>query len=174
MSPPSINKSEKRNEPTPHSLRNPDSPTRPRNHLREKPDAPSRLLLVEDEALIALSEQMELERYGYQVVVAGTGEAALEICNSDTAIDLILMDIDLGAGMSGPETAIQILKTHQVPVLFLSSHTEPEVIAQTERTSAYGYVGKSFGISVLDVSIKQALRLFHSNVRLPAIAKTAI
>ena len=125
-----------------------------------------RLLLVEDDALIAMSEQMELERYGYQVVVAGTGEDALELCNSTPAIDLILMDVDLGAGMSGPETATQILKIHQVPVLFLSCHTEPEVVAQTERISSYGYVVKNSGITVLDASIKMALKLFQSHINL--------
>ena len=42
-------------------------------------DARPHLLLVEDDALIAMSEQMELERYGYQVALAGTGEEAIEI-----------------------------------------------------------------------------------------------
>jgi len=113
-----------------------------------------------------MSEQMELERCGYQVILAGTGEEAIRICYSEPAFDLILMDIDLGAGMSGPETATQLLKSYQVPVLFLSSHTEPEMVAKTEQISSYGYVVKSSGITVLDTSIKMALRLFQSNVRL--------
>jgi len=132
----------------------------------DKPAPQKKLLLVEDDALIAMSEQMELERYGYHVVVAGTGEQAIEICSGETAFDLILMDIDLGASMSGPETATQILKSQQVPVLFLSSHTEPKVVAQTEMISSYGYVVKSSCITVLDASIKMALKLFQANVRL--------
>ena len=131
-----------------------------------KHDHQTRILLVEDEAMIAMSEQMELELYGYQVVVAGTGEEAVEICGTDPEIDLILMDIDLGAGMSGPETATQILKAHQVPVVFLSSHTDRQVVALTEKISSYGYVVKNLGITVLDASIKMALRLFQANVRL--------
>ena len=84
--------------------------------------------------MIAIGEQRMLESYGYQVVVAGTGEEALEISKSEREIDLILMDIELGAGrLSGPETAIQILKTRQLPVIFLSCHAEPEVIEQTEQ-----------------------------------------
>ncbi len=110
-----------------------------------------------------------LEGFGYQVVVAGTGEKALEIMCGKPEIDLILMDIDLGAGrLSGTETAIRILKIHQVPVIFLSSHAEPEVVARTERISTYGYVLKSTDGSILDASIKMALRLFQTNVRLEA------
>jgi PAS domain S-box-containing protein len=117
--------------------------------------------------MIALKEQMMLEGYGYQVVVAATGEQALEICGSDPEIDLVLMDIDLGAGrLSGPATAVQLLKNHRVPVLFLSSHAKPEIVAQTEKISTYGYVVKSSEGTMLDASIKMALRLFQANVRL--------
>ena len=110
-----------------------------------------------------------LEGFGYQVVVAGTGERALEIFCGKPEIDLILMAIDLGAGrLSGTETAIRILKIHHVPVIFLSSHAKPEVVARTERISTYGYVLKSTDGSILDASIKMALRLFQANVRLEA------
>lgn len=110
-----------------------------------------------------------LEGFGYQVVVAGTGERALEIFCGKPEIDLILMDIDLGAGrLSGTETAIRILKLHHVPVIFLSSHAEPEVVARTEKISTYGYVLKSTDGSILDASIKMALRLFQANIRLEA------
>ena len=110
-----------------------------------------------------------LEGFGYQVVVAGTGEQAMEICNSDPEIDLILMDIDLGAGrLSGPEAATRILKAHHVPVLFLSSRAEPEMVARTENISTYGCVVKSTDGTVLDASIKMALRLFQANARLEA------
>ena len=120
--------------------------------------------------MIAIGEQRMLESCGYQVVVAGTGEEALEICNSEPEIDLILMDIELGAGrLSGPETAMQILKTRQLPVIFLSGHTNPEVVAQTQKISAYGYVVKSSDGTTLDALIKMALRLFQANARLEEI-----
>ena len=72
------------------------------------------ILIVEDDALIAMAEQMALEAKGYSIVTAKTGEQAVEICRTNTMIDLILMDIDLGVGMSGPEAAIQILKNHKL------------------------------------------------------------
>lgn len=140
--------------------------------LPGKPDQRPRLLLVEDDAMIAIGEQRMLEGYGYQVVVAETGELALEICSSGQEIDLVLMDIKLGAGsLSGPETAVQILKARHLPVIFLSCHAGPEIVAQTENIPAYGYVVKSSDGTMLDASIKMALRLFQAEKRLLAEAR---
>lgn len=59
------------------------------------------------------------------MAVASSGEKALDaVRNPELPIDLILMDIDLGSGMDGTETAVEILKTHHIPIVFLSSHTE--------------------------------------------------
>ncbi|MEK6884169.1 MAG: PAS domain S-box protein, partial [Nanoarchaeota archaeon] len=81
--------------------------------------------------------------------------------------DLILMDIDLGNGIDGTETATQILKQLEVPILFLSSHTEREVVRKTETITSYGYVVKNSGFTVLDASIKMAFKLFdaHENIK---------
>lgn len=121
------------------------------------------LLLVEDEAIIALSEKRMLEGYGYRVSLAASGEAAVEIYRQGRTFDLILMDIDLGSGMDGTEAAALILAGHTVPVLFLSSHTEPEVVEKTEKITSYGYVVKNSSGTVLDASIKMAFKLFDAN-----------
>ncbi len=123
------------------------------------------ILLVEDEALIALAEARTLEKEGYAVLRAGSGEEAVEIASSNPGIDLVLMDIDLGLGMDGTEAARRILDTRDVPVLFLSSHVEPEVAARTEAVTSYGYVVKNSGTMVLLASIKMAFRLHESNRR---------
>lgn len=121
------------------------------------------ILLVEDEAFIALTEKTALEKYGYQVIIALTGEKAVEIFQNTPGIDLILMDINLGNGIDGTDTAQLILKDHNVPVVFLSSHTEPEVVEKTEAITSYGYVVKNSGITVLIASIKMAFKLFAAN-----------
>ncbi len=121
-----------------------------------------RLLLVEDDALIAMNEKMQLQKIGYSVDHVLTGEAAVTVAlNSDSRPDLVLMDIDLGKGIDGTQAAEQILNERDMPVVFLSSHTEPEVVEKTEEITSYGYVVKNSGITVLDASIKMALRL-HS------------
>lgn len=123
-----------------------------------------RILLVEDEALIAMAEKDELESYGYLVQTVASGEQALEAVAeaSEDQVDLILMDINLGDGMDGTEAAECILAGRDVPVVFLSSHTDPEVVKKTEKITSYGYVVKNSGITVLDASIKMAFRLFEA------------
>jgi len=72
------------------------------------------------------------------------------------------MDIDLGSGMDGTQTAAQILSTRDIPVVFLSSHTEPSVVEKIEKITSYGYVVKNSPITVLDASIKMAFKLFDA------------
>lgn len=122
-----------------------------------------KLLLVEDEAVTAIVEQKQLEAAGYSVVRVADGERAVEVMGErgDT-IDLILMDIDLGEGIDGTQAAQQILSRHEVPLVFLSAHTEPEYVERTEQISSYGYVVKNSGAIVLLRSIAMAFRLFDA------------
>lgn len=117
------------------------------------------ILLVDDEVIIAMSEARMLEKHGYAVLIAHSGELAIKTASSNTSIDLILMDIDLGKGMDGTRAAEEILKTRDIPVLFLSSHTEPAVVEKTERITSYGYVVKNSGETVLLASIRMAFKL---------------
>lgn len=123
------------------------------------------ILLVEDEVIIAMTEKKQLEKYGYNVVTVLTGEKAIELLNTSPEIDVILMDINLGKGLDGTQTAEHILSVHEIPIMFLSSHTEPEVVEKTENITSYGYVVKNSSITVLDASIKMALKLFEAKKR---------
>jgi CheY-like chemotaxis protein len=120
------------------------------------------ILLVEDEILLAMSEKKDLEGYGYDVQTVNSGERAIEKVNSKYKIDLILMDINLGDGIDGTQAAKIILQDHNVPILFVSSHCEREIVERTENITSYGYVVKSSSITVLDASIKMAFKLFNS------------
>lgn len=121
------------------------------------------ILLVEDEIVIAKIEIKLLKNYGYEVFHVSSGEEAIEFMQKhSSSIDLILMDIDLGEGIDGTETAKRILQNHNLPILFLSSHTEKEIVEKTEKVTSYGYVVKNSGITVLDASIKMAFKLFYA------------
>ena len=120
------------------------------------------LLLVEDEAIIALAEKRSLELHGYRVLMAHTGETALESFHAEPGIELVLMDIDLGQGMDGTEAAARMLAERRVPIVFLSSHTEREIIERTETITSFGYVVKSAASTILDASIKMAFKLFQA------------
>lgn len=134
-----------------------------------------RLLHIEDEALIALTVKLELEFYGYFVHHVNSGEKALDaLVNEGLRFDLVLIDIDLGSGMDGPSTAEEILKHIDIPIVFLSSHTEREVVAKTERITSYGYVVKHSGTVVLDASIKMALKLYNANCARRAVEASIV
>ena len=124
------------------------------------------LNFVEDEEITAKLGIKSLEKYGYDVIYADTGEKAVEIVESIPGIDLILMDIDLGDGLDGTEAAERILANKEIPIIFLSSHTEPEVVEKTEGITSYGYIVKNSGETVLIASIRMAFRLFEANERL--------
>jgi len=121
------------------------------------------ILLVEDEIILAMTEKMSLEQYGYAVVIANSGKTAVGIVAGTSDIDLVLMDIDLGEGMDGTQAAAEILSMHDLPIVFLSSHTESEIVEKTEKITSYGYVVKNSSITVLDASIKMAFKLFNAN-----------
>lgn len=123
------------------------------------------ILLVEDEALIALDETSTLEDYGYAVITASCGEDAIKIVDSGNRVDLILMDINLGEGIDGTETAKRILEKHDLPLIFLSSHTEREIVNKTEGITSYGYIVKNSGETVFIQSIKMAFRLYDATLR---------
>ncbi|NBF38956.1 MAG: response regulator [Spirochaetes bacterium] len=120
------------------------------------------ILLVEDQALVAATERILLERHGYAVITADTGEKAVELALGTSDIDLILMDIDLGPGIDGTAAAKIILDTYDIPIVFLSGHTEQEVVEKTELITSYGYIVKNSGDTVLLASLKMAFRLRES------------
>ncbi len=125
------------------------------------------ILLIEDEVLIAIMEKETLKRYGFNVINASSGEEAIEIVRTTHDIDLILIDINLGKGkMDGTETAEIILKERDIPLLFLSSHTDQEIVEKTEQITSYGYVVKDSGETVLIASIKMAFKLHEAYRRL--------
>jgi len=119
-----------------------------------------KILLVEDDAVVSMGQSLVLKRAGYDVVPAFTAETAIAAIKEEGAhLDLVLMDIDLGRGMDGADAAREILKIRDVPVIFLTSHTEREMVARTGGITNYGYVLKNSGEDVLFASIKMAFRL---------------
>jgi PAS domain S-box-containing protein len=128
-------------------------------HHACREDQPPRLLLVDDEAIIALNERRMLERHGFSVEVVNSGEQAVSRAVDDGDIDLILMDIDLGPGIDGTEAARRILARRHVPIVFLTAHAEPAVVERVSEIAGYGYVLKGSGDLVLVQSIRTACRL---------------
>ncbi len=134
--------------------------------MNNGPDSRRRILLVEDEAIVALSEKRTIEKHGFDVVVVHSGEDAMDIVLGDAPLDLVLMDIDLGPGIDGTETAERILSVTSLPIVFLTGHTEQEYVARVRDITNYGYVIKHSGEFVLIESIRMALQLFEAHQKI--------
>ncbi|MHC9538963.1 MAG: PocR ligand-binding domain-containing protein [Vulcanimicrobiota bacterium] len=121
-----------------------------------------KLLIVEDDMIAAAVESQTLRQLGYEVITAGSGQEAINKIDTDRSIDLVLMDIDLGIGMNGTEAAKQILARRRIPIVFLTSHSEKELMENVRGITRYGYVIKNSGDFVLKSSIEMAFELFDA------------
>jgi len=119
------------------------------------------ILLVDDDAMTMAFEAMFLKDNGFAVLTAASGEEAIAAA-IDPSVDLVLMDIDLGPGIDGTEAAERILAQRDVPLIFLSSHTEAAIVEKTERITSYGYILKTSSGPVLLASIRMAFRLYEA------------
>jgi len=116
-----------------------------------------KILIVEDEKVIALDIQRRLERYDYIVVgMAGEGAEAIAIVG-ETRPDLVLMDIELPGSMNGIEAAKRIRAANGTPVIFLTAYSEPSLIEQAKAAEPFGYILKPFKERELLTTIDIAL-----------------
>ena len=116
-----------------------------------------RVLVVEDEGIIARDITNMLEQLGYEVSgEAGTSAEAIELASS-TATDLVLMDIKLRGAADGIQTAADIREQFGIPVIFLTSHADSETLRRANGTQPFGYVVKPFNEADLKVAVEVGL-----------------
>jgi PAS domain S-box-containing protein len=125
-----------------------------------------KILVVEDQAVLALGVKKKLGGFDYEPYEASSGERAMEFIGEHPDTDLILMDIDLGKGMDGTEAARRILEVKDIPIVFLTAHAEREMVEKVKGITRYGYVLKNSGDFVLRSSIEMAFELFDANRQL--------
>lgn len=102
----------------------------------------ARILVVEDEAIVAAELKERLEEIGYDVPeTASTGSQAISLA-ADTEPDLVLMDIRLAGDMDGIEASRQIHELLDVPVIFLTAYSDEETLGRAKLAFPYGYVVK--------------------------------
>lgn len=121
-----------------------------------------KVLIVEDEVMYAFDVQRFLADHRIPASVCHTGEEALRRMSQDPDIALVLMDLDLGTGVDGIETARRILEDHDVPLLFLSVHTEWELADPLLGIDHYGILPKSAGEFAILQGVSAALKLARS------------
>lgn len=101
-----------------------------------------RILIVEDEALVALDLSMELEAAGYIVTgFVASGEDAVEKARTDEP-DLILMDISLNGEMDGIDAAARILEFKKIPILFMTGYSRRDFANRVDKLAPLGFLNK--------------------------------
>ena len=116
-----------------------------------------KILVVEDERIIALEIRDRLEDLGFHVTdTVKTKETAIESAKSNPP-DLVLMDIMLGNDMAGLDAAEYIHKHYDIPVVFLTAYSDKNTLARAKRAEPYGYILKPLDerevISTIEISL---------------------
>ncbi|MCK4911381.1 MAG: response regulator [Thermodesulfovibrionales bacterium] len=117
----------------------------------------TRILVVEDESLIARDITNSLALMGYQVTgTAATGADALDHVER-TSPDIVLMDIVLSGEMDGIKTAQEIHDRYNIPVIYLTACSDDGVIERAKLTGPFGYIVKPFKEDELHLAIEMGL-----------------
>lgn len=116
------------------------------------------ILVVEDEAVVALSERFILESLGYRVSgTAGSGEEALALIEHDRP-DVVLMDVLLQGRLDGLEAARQIDQRYGIPVVFVTAHEDRDLLQRAGLSRASAHISKPFKDTELRQKIEQVLK----------------
>jgi len=116
-----------------------------------------KILVVEDEGIIAKNIKNKLKSFGYTVpAIATTGEEAIRMAEI-TFPDLILMDVMLKGEMNGVEAAQHIQKRFSIPIIYLTAYSDDEILEKAKKTQPYGYIVKPFTSNDLHSNIEMAL-----------------
>ena len=117
----------------------------------------TRILIVEDEIIVAQDMRLALEDLGYQVIdIVDTAEKVLQAVDLEVP-DLIMMDIRIRGEMDGIETAEVLRGRVQVPVVFLTAYADDATLDRAKRIEPFGYLVKPFQERDLHTTIEIAL-----------------
>ncbi len=117
----------------------------------------TRILIVEDEIVVASEIKLRLEAMGYGVLgIVNNGREAIELAERHEP-DIILMDITLKGKMTGLEATREIAKSYGIPIIFITAHTDKTTLDSAREASSHGIFTKPFSDAELQAAIQQAL-----------------
>ncbi|MGB7969646.1 MAG: response regulator [Methanobacterium sp.] len=117
----------------------------------------SKIIIVEDEIIIALDLKLRLENLGYEVIyTAFNGEDAIKR-TGETNPDLVLMDIQLNGEMDGINVAQQIRSLYNIPFIYLTGSYENSLLERAKQTDPVGFINKPFDESEIQSLIENAM-----------------
>lgn len=115
-----------------------------------------KVMVVDDESILALNLCKMLSQLGYSTIHAGTGESAIQQVQ-DFKPDVILMDIKLGEGIDGIDAAAEIQKIFPVPVIFLTAYSDQDTLERAKITEPFGYIIKPYQAREVYIAIELAI-----------------
>jgi DNA-binding LytR/AlgR family response regulator len=116
-----------------------------------------KLLIAEDDVVIAQNLSFSLEEIGYEVCkVVSSGEALLSEINSCNP-DLAILDITLEGKLDGIDTAAILVRASRVPFIFMTAKSDKETIDRAKLTNPHAYLVKPFDVRTLQSSIELAI-----------------
>lgn len=125
------------------------------------PKARDRVLIVEDDLLIASQMEAALVEGGFDVVgLAASGEEALELAKAELPM-LAVVDIKLAGERDGVETALDLFRSHGVRCIFASAHTDAEVRNRAEPVAPLGWLRKPYAMASLTTMVLRAVDLLR-------------
>lgn len=125
-----------------------------------------RILVVEDEQIVALDIKNRLERLGYSVPAVAAGGKESIRKTSETHPDLVLMDIRLKGELDGIQAAEEIHSRFDIPVVYLTAYADDETLGRAKSGEPFGYLLKPFEERELHAAIQMALHKHKTHARL--------
>lgn len=120
----------------------------------------TRILVVEDESIVAKDIQKSLEKLGYEVPATASSAASAYEKLEELQPDLVFLDIKLKGDEDGIHIAGHIHEKYHIPVIFLTSYVDQETLDRAKVTEPYGYIVKPFNESDLKTTVEMALFKF--------------
>ncbi|WP_018476245.1 LytR/AlgR family response regulator transcription factor [Pontibacter roseus] len=126
-----------------------------------------KLLIAEDDVVIAQNLSLSLEEMGYEVCqTVSTGEELLLSVHQHTP-DLVILDITLEGKLDGIDTAAMLAKSTRVPFIFMTAFSDKETIDRAKQTNPHAYLVKPFDARTLQSSIELAIHNAGTRQRQP-------
>jgi two-component system, response regulator PdtaR len=124
-----------------------------------------KILIIEDEFILASELAETLESEGYEVVLtADNGQEALDFYQGNE-VDLVLCDININGDWDGIETVTKLIAVKQVPIIYLTAFTDKETLERAKATFPAAYIPKPYHITNLRMAIELAINNFAVKIQ---------
>jgi two-component system, response regulator PdtaR len=123
---------------------------------RTQPRKPARILVIEDDLLIATQIETTLTEAGFDVIgLAPTGEEAIELAAKDPP-DLAVVDIRLAGDRNGVDTALELFRSHGIRCIFASAYSDDEARQRAAPAAPFGWLQKPYTMASLTDMVTKA------------------